>query len=272
MTDTIPILLEPEQLEPLLGREDILLIDLSRGSTYQQFHLPGAVHLDYGRIVTSQPPVGGLLPSLPELSERLSAIGLTAEQHVVAYDDEGGGKAARLLWTLDTLGHHNYSLLNGGLLAWHHQQLPLSDDAIIPTPSLYKARLSERSIARVNGDELLSRLHEPNLQIIDARSPDEYSGQKRYAERAGHIPGAINIEWTEMMNQQNNLRLKPEPELRALLEQRGLHGDRPVVVYCQTHHRSAHTWYVLSLLGYRVSGYEGSWSDWGNRRDTPIEM
>jgi thiosulfate/3-mercaptopyruvate sulfurtransferase len=82
----------------------------------------------------------------------------------------------------------------------------------------------------------------------------------------------VNIEWTAFMDQGRNLRLKPEAELRRMLEDKGFTTDKTVVAYCQTHHRSAHTWFVLNYMGYRARGYEGSWSDWGNREDTPIEV
>ena len=110
------------------------------------------------------------------------------------------------------------------------------------------------------------------IRITDARSPAEYNGEKLYAARGGHIPGAVNIEWTDFMDPGHNLRLRTIAELRSLLEEKGFGTDKTVVAYCHTHHRSAHTWFVLKYLGYHARGYEGSWSDWGNREDTPIEV
>ena len=113
----LPRLVEAEILEKELKHPQLLILELCRSDYYQKHHIPGAIALKYSAIVRSDPPVGGLLPSEDELSRIFSAIGLNPELHVVAYDDEGGGKAARLLWTLSCIGHHNASMLNGGLFA-----------------------------------------------------------------------------------------------------------------------------------------------------------
>ena len=119
---------------------------------------------------------------------------------------------------------------------------------------------------------ILDHLSDDNVVILDTRNPAEYNGVKVFAQRGGHIPGAVNIEWTEAMDKQHDMRLKPEAELRQMLEQHGITPDKTVVVHCQTHHRSAHTYMVLKSLGYEnVKGYPGSWSDWGNEPNTPIE-
>jgi thiosulfate/3-mercaptopyruvate sulfurtransferase len=108
--------------------------------------------------------------------------------------------------------------------------------------------------------------------LVDARSPPEYSGEKRLAQRGGHIPGAVNFDWINAMDMQNNLRLKPAEVLSQSLAGLGVTQDKEVIVYCQTHHRSAHTYIVLKSLGYtKIKGYPGSWSEWGNQGDTPIE-
>lgn len=108
--------------------------------------------------------------------------------------------------------------------------------------------------------------------LADTRSPLEYSGQKRLAERGGHIPGAVNFDGINAMDPQNNLRLKPADVLQQPLAGLGITQDKEAIVYCQTHHRSAHTYMVLKSLGFtKIKGYPGSWSEWGNQRDTPIE-
>lgn len=271
MTDTtLPLLLEPEMLEPLLGDPRLLLVDLSRADIHVQYHIPGAVHLEYSRIVRMAPPVGGLLPDETQLTEVLSAIGLTAEHHVVAYDDEGGGKACRLLWTLQAIGHQHYSLLNGGLHAWANEGHELTQTATSSAPSSYRANYSDTSVV-ADAAYILAHLGDATHALLDARSALEYRGLQRYSVRGGHIPGAVNFEWTEAMDQGRNLRLKPATELRAQLEGLGITPAKTVVAYCQTHHRSAHTWFMLKWLGYQARGYAGSWSDWGNREDTPID-
>ncbi|MDH3355102.1 MAG: sulfurtransferase [Chromatiales bacterium] len=268
----LPRLVEAEILEKELENPKLLIIDLCRHEYYQKHHVPGAYPLDYATIVRNAPPVGGLLPSEEQLNHVLSAIGLTPEHHVIAYDDEGGGKAARLLWTLACIGHHNASMLNGGLFAWINENHPVSSHLKQPTPSQYRATIAPNATALIQAEEIISALDKGESALLDARSEGEYHGSKKFAERAGRIPGAIHLEWTELMNQPNNMRLKPAEEIREMLKEHGIEDGQEVITYCQTHHRSALSWFVLDLLGYKARGYEGSWSDWGNREDTPIEI
>src|SRR5688500_5091913 len=121
----LPLLIEPSELVTHLGKPGITIVDLSQQAIHARAHLPGAVHLEYGRITVPAPPASALLPDAAQLSDVLGAIGLTPDQHVVAYDEEGNGKAARFLWTLDMIGHGNASLLNGGLRAWMAEQRPV---------------------------------------------------------------------------------------------------------------------------------------------------
>lgn len=269
-TPILPLIAEPEALEAHLGEKTLLIIDLCKPEMYAQMHVPGAVHLDYAAIVHAEGPTKGLLPDEAQLSDVLSGIGLTAETHVVAYDDEGGGRAARLLWTLDVLGHRHYSLLNGGLHAWANEGHPLSHEPTTRPPSDYRATRTDDGLA--DRDYMLAHLSDPTRVILDTRSPEEFTGHKLLAARGGHIPGAVNMEWTQAMDPQRNLRLKSAETLQAMLQALGVTPDKEVLVHCQTHHRSAHTYIVLKSLGFgRLRGYPGSWSEWGNRTDTPVE-
>ena len=233
-------------------------------------HIPGAVHLDYAQIVAQQAPVGGLLPDARQLGFVLGALGLGPATHVVAYDDEGGGKACRLLWTLACLGHSRYSLLNGGLHAWANEGYPLNNHAVEVQARKYTVAMPDTPAALANAEYILEHLNDPAVALLDARSMAEFTGEKRFAERGGHIPGAANIEWTAFMDPKHHLRLRGSEQIEAMLTEAGIRRDQTVVAYCQTHHRSAHTWFVLTYLGYTAKGYEGSWSDWGNRADTPV--
>lgn len=265
----LPLLLEPDALESLLGRGDLLVVDLTKPTTYAQYHVPGAVYLDYGQIVAMRKPAMGLLPETTALEQCFSAIGIDDSIHVVAYDDEGGGKASRLLWTLETLGHNHFSLLNGGLHAWANEGHAMEQAATSPNPRQFRARPTDTPVA--DADYIKQHLNETGFALLDARSPDEYNGLKRYAEKAGHIPGAVNMDWLLALDQGRNLRLKPEADLRAILDGLGIQANQQVITYCQTHHRSSLTYIMLKSLDFpRVKGYPGSWSDWGNRADTPV--
>mgnify|MGYP001042377614 CR=1 FL=1 len=270
-TFSLPLLAEPADLAARLGAEDLAIIDMRGAENYEKGHIPSAVNINYARIVRADPPVGGLLPPPAQLGELLGSVGVSPGHHVVAYDDEGGGRASRLLWTLDVLGHERFSLLNGGLHAWVAEGHPLESGRVTPEPVDYPASLGrpERTADR---DYILTRLGAADFAALDVRSPAEYRGEDVRAGRGGHIPGAVNLDWVNAIDQTRSLRFQPEPVLRNLLESRGITPDREVVVYCQTHHRSSHTYMVLRSLGYpRIRGYPGAWSEWGNDPATPVE-
>lgn len=265
----LPLILEPAELERYLGAERLLIVDLSKPENYTQQHIPGAVHLDYSRIVAIRPPIMGLVPDDAQLSKVFSAIGMTAQSHVVAYDDEGGTKAARLLWTLDVLGHANHSLLNGGMRAWLAGKHPVNALPPLIKSSDYHAQQSDA--AKADKAYILEHLHKPSsVTLLDTRTLAEYRAIDKRAEHAGHIPGAINMDWVLALD--SSQRVKAEAELRSMLSKLGVAPDKEIIVYCQTHQRSSHTYVVLKALGYaNVKGYPGAWSEWGNSDDTPIE-
>ena len=268
--DDLPLLLEPEALEPLLARAGLHVVSLCKDSTYGQLHIPGAVHLAYAAITASRGMTHGLLPATEQLESVLAAHGIGNDAWVVAYDDEGGGNASRLLWTLEALGHKRYSLLNGGLHAWANERHPLSRESVQPAAAVFRANPDSTPLA--DAPYIQQRLDNDDLALWDARSLNEYRGISRFAQFAGHIPGAVNLDWFEVMDRENNLRLKPAARLREILTRLGLTPDKEIVTYCQTHHRSSLAWFVLKYLEYpQAKGYPGSWSDWGNRADTPKE-
>ena len=270
MSEALPLLIEPEALRLRLGEENLLLVDLCKDTTYQQLHIPGAVHLPYAQIVASNHPVHGLLPAPEQLAQTFSAYGISNQTRVVAYDDEGGGNASRLLWTLDAMGHKEYALLNGGLHAWANEGHPFNRDEVSLQPTKFEPHPDLSAVAQT--EHILQRLGSNELALWDARSGNEYRGISRFSQYPGHIPGAVNLDWLELMDRQHNLRLKPEADLRDLLAGLGITPDKEVITYCQTHHRSSLAWFVLKYLDYpQARGYPGSWSDWGNRDDTPKE-
>lgn len=271
MSERLPLIIEANELDTHLHDNNIVIVDLCKKETWLQSHIPGAVYLEYPRILHVVKPAMGLLPSAAELEQVLSSLGISNDTHVIAYDDEGGGKAARLLWTLDVIGHKDYSLLNGGLHAWANEGHPLESDIRPVTPAQYS--ISEFGMASIDLDYIIAHLEDKNLRLLDSRSPEEYAGTKKFAERGGHIPHAVNMDWMLTMDKYNNLRFLPDDEIHAMLTERDIHPSNEVILYCQTHHRSSHTYILLKHLGYEnIKGYPGAWSEWGNRHDTPVEV
>lgn len=272
MTLQLPLLIEPEMLQSNLDHPDLLVVDLCRPQQYASAHIPGAVYLPFSQLMGGMAPAPGALPSEEKISEVLSIIGLTPDTHVVAYDDEGGGWAGRLLWTLEVVGHKRYSYLNGGLHAWAAEQRPLSNANVQPTPSQFNAAFD--ASVWVSKEQILDQLeHHPDDWVIwDARSPEEYFGMRPGAARNGHIPGAVNYEWIRAMDRQNGLRIRNHSDIKQELAELGIHGDKPIVTHCQSHHRSSFTWMLGTILGYPIKAYPGSWSEWGNDPDTPISQ
>ena len=268
--NNLPLVINPDDLNSIMQQDNIILIDMCKADDYPKGHIAGAIYLDYPMIISGEKPVMGRLPTQEKLDQAMSSIGLTKDKHVIAYDDEGGGKAARLIWTLHSIGHFNASILDGGMINWKEESRPLSTDITTATPSDYTCNITEYFLR--HRAYILEHLNDDNVKLLDARSLPEYVGEKCFAARGGHIPGAIRYEWTDCMDVVNNMRLLPDDKLQSTLNELGLTKDNEIICYCHTHHRSALSYLVLKKLGYdNVKGYPSSWSDWGNQTDTPIE-
>ncbi|MDH5228963.1 MAG: sulfurtransferase [Gammaproteobacteria bacterium] len=265
-------LMSTDELERRLGEDGLVIVDLGKAETYAQAHIPSAVFCNYADILRHAKPVMGLVPEEQQFAEVLSKLGIKPSDLVVAYDDEGGGKAGRFLWTLELTGHKQYALLDGGLHAWYGQGRPLSNEATAnPDPSDYPVNWCNDDCL-ANRDFILYHLNNNDVVIVDARSPEEYTGSKVFAQQGGHIPGAVNYEWTQAMDKDLHMTMRDAEKVMQELALLGITPDKEIVVHCQTHHRSSYTWIMLRHLGFtKVRGYPGSWSDWGNIAGIPVE-
>ncbi len=266
-----PMILEPDQLEAELGNPQLVVVDLCHPDNYLRGHVPGAIHVLPSETQYGLPPGPGNLPDAERLGALIAKIGLSPEKHVVVYDDEGGGWAGRFIWLLESVGHHACSLLNGGLIAWVNEGHPCEQGH---SPAYDDTAIAEVALApgvSVSTEDLMALLTDDQVTVWDARSAEEYRGERLAAARGGHIPGAVNFEWTQAMDPSHNYRLKSLDRLREILTKLGIDGKRPIITHCQTHHRSGLTFVIGKALGYDIKAYPGSWSEWGNRADTPID-
>lgn len=264
----LPPIIDAETLDRHRGDPGLRIVAVDAVADFEAEHIPRAVRVGYDEITHDEPPAGGLMPDAKTLSGVFSRVGIRPEDHIVVYDRSGGGAAGRLFFTLDVAGHQGLSILDGGLQAWLDIDGDIETGAAEPEPSEYPVTLNADRIA--DHGYITAHLDDPHVKLLDVRSVPEYTGELVRAARGGHIPGAANLEWTRLKDDRD--RILPRDEALRLLAEQGIRPEDEVTVYCQTHRRSAHTYTVLKALGFeRVRGYPGSWSDWGNRTDTPVE-
>ena len=263
----LPVVVTPEQVNEA-EIEGLRIVDLRPLEDFSKSHLPGATHLDASLLNRTESPVGGLLPEFASINSTISALGLQADDHIVAYDQGAGTAAARLIWVLDAYGFHASSWLNGGFSAWSAAGFSTTTEVALAAPNKASLQFTPGNILSV--DQLVEVLGNEEVRVLDVRSAAEFNGTDVRSARGGHVPNAQHCEWTSVFNDAG--QLKSDDDLLALFDSLGINQRHHVVVYCQTHQRSALTYVVLKYLQFQqVSAIDGAWSAWGNRTDTPIE-
>jgi thiosulfate/3-mercaptopyruvate sulfurtransferase len=262
-----------------LGRPNIRIVDgswhmhgLARDARaeFAQAHIPGAVFFDIDAIADPRTSLPHMLPSAAAFARSVGSLGIGSRDRVVVYDTRGVVSAARVWWTFRAFGHDAVAVLDGGLPRWRTEDRPVESGQPAPRPRRFTARLRRRlvrDLAAVRAN--LTRRRE---QVVDARSRGRFDGtepEPRAGLRAGHIPGSLNLPYDQLY--QADGTLLPSDELRRRFEASGLDLDKPVVTSCGSGITASVLALGLSVLGRDAAVYDGSWTEWGGRADTPVE-
>ena len=267
---------DPEWLEKNLNNVKVIEVDYDPSTAYNIGHIPGALLIDWKKDLNKYPERD--IIDKEGFEALLSRLGISNTDTVVLYGDYNNWFAAFAYWVFKIYGHDDVKILNGGRKKWIELGKPLTKEIPKPNPTTYRVAKVDLTL-RASFLDVLKNLRNPSVVLIDVRSPAEYKGEiaappeypNEAAQRAGHIPGAVNIPWAQAVREDGTF--KSVDELRALYESKGVTKDKEVIVYCRIGERAAHTFFVLKeILGYpKVRVYDGSWSEWGNMVGAPIE-
>jgi len=266
------LVLSPQELASLLeanpdGKPQLL--DLRPPEAYAAGHIPSAIHIDLWGVSLIDTDPAPLKAFMWMIEHVMAVHGVNASTPVVVYDEHSGVRAARAFWFLEHFGHPAVRLLDGGFNAWVAAGLPVTRESAPPPKSEWTGGRNEQTLA--TWKDVKNAIGSTDAVIVDTRTDAEHEGSLVRARRGGAVPGAVHIEWTRNLGESGEF--KPASELKKMYTDAGVTPEREVITYCQGGYRAANSYLALRLLGYpRVRMYIGSWKEWGDREDLPIEL
>jgi thiosulfate/3-mercaptopyruvate sulfurtransferase len=273
------VLVSTDWVEQHLNDPNVRLVESNEDTLlYSSGHIPGAVHVDWTSDLNDQ--IRRDYITREGFERLMSRIGVTPDTMVVFYGDKTNWWATYAFWVFQLFGHTNAKVMDGGRVKWQKENRPLTRDVPNYATTTYKAQNRIDAKDRAFRDEVLKHV-DAKGQLVDVRSPEEYAGTRMHmpdypnegALRGGHIPGAKSITWSKAVNPDDGT-FKPADQLKKLyLEENKLEANKPTITYCRIGERSSHTWFALKYpLGFdNVRNYDGSWTEWGNMVNVPIE-
>ena len=266
-------LIEANELKGIAQQPNIKIIDFRKKEIYENEHIVGALNIWRTDIEDTSYPYSGIMASKTQIESLFGQLGITTDDTIIVYDDNGLCEASRLWWILQNYDFKNIKLLHGGISEWKSNNGQVTTQIPKVNTAVFKLTKHPKMQYYVSKEQVSDALNS-NVVILDTRTSEEFSGkrQKKGATKAGRIPNSIHIDWAETINYNGNKHLKSLKELEIIYSELNIKKNDSIIVYCHSGVRSAHTTFVLTqLLGYKhVKNYDGSWTEWSYFNDLPI--